>query len=109
MGFVGLQFKGLGWVSVGAVEDAGGADVEEDDMVAGAENDVSDFFSLFRSMADKLNKHELERWAVVVWAIWGARNKFYFEKGQLQPEGIVEGATGMLTKFQSLIATQTTP
>ncbi|KAF3956520.1 hypothetical protein CMV_018360 [Castanea mollissima] len=27
----------LGWVSVGAVEDAGGADVEEDDMVAGAE------------------------------------------------------------------------
>ena len=28
--------------------------------------DVSDFFSLFWSMANKLNKHELERWAVVV-------------------------------------------
>ena len=50
-------------------------------------------------MADRLNKHELERWAVVVWAIWGARNKFYFERAQLQPEDIVKGANSMLTEF----------
>uniref|UniRef100_A0A7N2LT45 Reverse transcriptase zinc-binding domain-containing protein n=1 Tax=Quercus lobata TaxID=97700 RepID=A0A7N2LT45_QUELO len=70
---------------------------------------TSDFFSLFRSMANRLSKQELESWAMVVWAIWGARNKFYFKKTQLQPLGIVEGAISMLNDFQRLIASQTTP
>ena len=35
-------------------------------------NGTSDFFILFRSMANKLSKQELKSWAMVVWAIWGA-------------------------------------
>ena len=72
-------------------------------------NGTFDFFSLFQSMANRLSKQELESWAVVVWAIWGARNKFYFKKTQLQPLDILEGAIGMLNDFQRLTASQTTP
>lgn len=42
------------------------------------------FSSFFRQMMDKLSTLELEQWAVTVWAIWNARNKFYFEKVQSQ-------------------------
>ena len=48
-------------------------------------NSVSDFFELFRTMITRLNQQDLETWAVIVWALWNTRNKFYFEKTQLQP------------------------
>ena len=48
-------------------------------------NSISDFFELFQTMITRLNQQELESWAVIVWAVWNARNKFYFEKTQLQP------------------------
>ena len=28
---------------------------------------------------DKLTQQDLKRWAVMAWAIWNARNKYYFE------------------------------
>ena len=44
------------------------------------QNNICDFFLLFRTLLDRLSKTDLERWAVTSWAIWNARNKFYFEK-----------------------------
>ena len=41
--------------------------------------------------ADRLTKMELDRWATISWAIWNARNKFYFEKIQQHPKAIMEG------------------
>ena len=43
-------------------------------------NEPCDFFLLSKQMQSKLSKIELERWAVTAWAIWNARNKYYFEK-----------------------------
>ena len=55
-------------------------------------NQVHDFFHLFRTLKDKLTKTELERWATTSWAIWNARNKYYFEKVQTQPRTIIYGS-----------------
>ena len=57
-------------------------------------NDAQDFFALFQMQADRLTKMELDRWATISWAIWNARNKFYFEKIQQHPKAIMEGAIG---------------
>ena len=45
-------------------------------------NDATDFFLLFNQMQQKLSKLDLERWATTAWAIWNARNRFYFEQVQ---------------------------
>ena len=66
------------------------------------------FFGLFWSIVNRLNQQELKAWAVVVWALWNARNKFYFKKTHLQPRIIFVGATGLLTEYQRLTAAQTT-
>ena len=71
-------------------------------------NSASDFFELFRSMTTRLNQQELELWTVIVWALWNARNKYHFEKAQLQPQRIYEGASGLLTDYQHLMTAQTT-
>ena len=59
-------------------------------------NDAQDIFMLFRWLMDKLSTQELERWAVTAWAIWNARNKYYFEHIQIQPESILDGALSFL-------------
>ena len=59
-------------------------------------NEVDDFFLLFQQMRNKLSKLELERWTVTAWAIWNARNKFYFQQIQTHPRVILEGANGLL-------------
>ena len=41
-------------------------------------NDAQDIFMLFRWLMDKLSQQELERWAVMAWEIWNARNKYLF-------------------------------
>ena len=56
---------------------------------------------------DKLSQQELERWAVMAWEIWNARNKYYFEHIQTHPKSILDGALGFLREYQRLIATQT--
>ena len=71
-------------------------------------NSKSDFFELFQTMVTRLNQQELESWAVIVWAVWNAWNKFYFEKTQLQPRHIYDGASGLSTDYQHLMAAQTT-
>ena len=50
-------------------------------------------------MTTRLNQQELELWTVIVWALWNARNKYHFEKTQLQPQRIYEGASGLLTDY----------
>ena len=69
-------------------------------------NDAQDIFMLFRWLIDKLSKQELERWTVTAWAIWNARNKYYFEHIQIQPKTILDGALGFLQEYQHLVAAQ---
>lgn len=61
---------------------------------------------LFRWLIDKLLQQELERWAVIAWAIWNARNKFYFEHIQTHPKSIFGEAIGFLQEYQRLVAAQ---
>ena len=56
----------------------------------------------------KLTKIELERWATMSWAIWNARNKYYFEKVQMQPRSVMDHAMGTLEDYQRLAASQNT-
>ena len=72
-------------------------------------NDAQDFFALFQMQADRLTKMELDRWATISWAIWNARNKFYFEKIQQHPKAIMEGAIGYLDEYQKLAAAMRSP
>ncbi|KAL0017510.1 hypothetical protein SO802_004579 [Lithocarpus litseifolius] len=67
-------------------------------------NAEQDFFALFRMMANRLTKMELDRWATISWALWIARNKFYFEKVQQHPKAILEGQIGYLEEYQRLCA-----
>ena len=66
------------------------------------QNNLCDFILLFRTLLDGLSKTDLERWAVTSWAIWNARNKFYFEKTQSHPKDILNGALGYLQEYQKL-------
>ena len=67
---------------------------------------VEDFFLLFGTMVRRLSQVELERWATVSWALWNARNKFYFEQVQLHPRKILDGALGFLAEYQHFVAVQ---
>ena len=69
-------------------------------------NNCCDFFLLFQMLEEKLPLVELERWAVMTWAIWNARNKYYFEKTQTHPKEILSGALGFLQEYQMLMAAQ---
>ena len=72
-------------------------------------NDAQDFFALFWMQADGLTKMELDRWATISWAIWNARNKFYFEKIQQHLKAIMEGEIGYLDEYQKLAAAMRNP
>ena len=67
-------------------------------------NVEQDFFALFRMMANRFTQMELERWAMISWALWNARNKFYFKKVQQHPKSILEEAIGCLEEYQRLCA-----
>ena len=70
-------------------------------------NEACDFFFLFfKQMQSKLSKVELERWAVTAWAIWNARNKYYFEKTQHHLKQILDSAGGLIEEYQRLVDTQ---
>ena len=81
----------------------------EEEKYKNCSNDAQDFFALFRMQADRLTKMELDRWATISWAIWNARNKFYFEKIQQHPKAIMEGAIGYLDEYQKLAAAMRNP
>ena len=66
-------------------------------------NEARDFFLLFGHMARILESCELERWAILAWSIWNARNKFYFEHKQVHPSLILNGAYGLLDEYQRLM------
>ena len=67
---------------------------------------VSDFFSLFRILVDRLTPDVIVKCAMVSWAIWIARNKFYFDKVQRHLIRILDEALGFLEEYQRLCATQ---
>ena len=69
-------------------------------------NNCCDFFLLFRALVEKLSIVKLERWAVISWAIWNARNKYYFVKIQTHPKEILSGALGFLLEYQTFMAAQ---
>ena len=64
------------------------------------------FFLLFNQMQQKLSKLDLEKWATMAWAIWNARNRFYFEHVQVHPKVIFENAMCCLEEYQSLMESQ---
>ena len=72
-------------------------------------NAIQDFLALFRLMEDRLPQFDVECWAVMSWAIWNARNKFYYEKFQAHPRSILNGALGFLDEYQSSEACGWTP
>ena len=55
-------------------------------------------------MKQKLSSTELEKWSMVAWAIWNARNKFYFNQVQVHPKLIFEGAVGLLEEYHRLLS-----
>ena len=69
-------------------------------------NTEGDFFMLLQRMVSKLEEHDVEKWAVIAWAIWNARNKYYFERIQLHPRDILRGATGFLQEYQRFMQAQ---
>ena len=69
-------------------------------------NAAQDFFLLFGFMVQSLDQQDLERWATVVWSIWNARNKVYFEQKQTHLRTILSGAEGLLDEYQKLMASQ---
>ena len=70
-------------------------------------NEITGFFVLLMMLQDKLDRSDIEVQAVMAQALWNARNKFYFEKVQLQPKAIADGALALLTKYQLLMEAQT--
>ena len=62
-------------------------------------NDAREFFALFWMLVDRLPQH--------AWALWNARNKYYFEHVQQHPRVILEGALSFLAEYQRLLAAMT--
>ena len=69
-------------------------------------NVAIDFFSLFQLLVDRLECDELKKWAMVSWALWTARNKFYFERTQWHPKRILGEALGYLREYHRLCNSQ---
>lgn len=69
-------------------------------------NEAINFFLLFQKMQQKLSPTKLEKWSIIAWMIWNARNRFYFEKVQLHLKVIFESATRLLEEYQRLNAAQ---
>ena len=61
---------------------------------------------LLQRMVSKLEEHDVVKWAVIAWAIWNARNKYYFDRIQLHPRDILRGATRFLQKYQRFMQAQ---
>ena len=62
-------------------------------------------FSLIRCSRNSVN-WTLEKWATTAWAIWNARNRFYFEHVQVHPKVIFENAMCCLKEYQRLMQSQ---
>ena len=69
-------------------------------------NTGQDIFLIFRMLMSKLEIEELEVWATLSWAIWNARNKFYFKRVQLQPKFILDNALNLLIEYRCLTEAQ---
>lgn len=59
-------------------------------------------------MVQRLNRTELEQWAMIAWGIWNARNKLCFENTHAHPKATLRGAMSFLHEYQNLIANQRT-
>ena len=70
-------------------------------------SEANDIFQLLRGLQDRLEREEVEVWAVTAWALWNVCNKYYFEKVQLQLKVIADGALTLLSEYQRLMEAQT--
>ena len=70
-------------------------------------NEFTDFFVLLRMLQNRLDRSDIEVWVITAWALWNARNKFYFERVQMHPKVIADGALALLTKYQRLMEART--
>ena len=68
---------------------------------------IKQIFILLRMLQERLDHRDIEVQAIMAWALWNARNKFYFENVQLQPKVIADGALALQTKYQRRLETQT--
>lgn len=64
------------------------------------------FFLLYQQLNARLELKAMERWAMISWAIWNARNKLHFEKTQVPPKAVSDGAIGFLEEYQKLMIAQ---
>ena len=55
-------------------------------------------------MVNKLEVHHVEKWAIIAWAIWNTRNKYYFEGIQLHPRDILRGGKRFLARISKIYA-----
>lgn len=67
-------------------------------------SEASCFYLLDRQMLDRLPKKELETWAMTVWSLRNARNKFHFEHIQTHPMMIVRRASSLLEEYRRHMA-----
>ena len=63
---------------------------------------ASNFYLLVRHLVDRLDKKELETWAMISWALRNVRNIYHFESLQSHPTTILRGATSLLDDYQRL-------
>ena len=61
---------------------------------------ASNFYLLVCHLVDRLDRKELETWAMISWALWNVRNRYHFESLQSHPITILQGATSLLDDYQ---------
>ena len=69
-------------------------------------NTASDFFLLFKHMLTILSPTEMDRWAIIAWTIWNARNRFYFKHIQLHPQTIMDEARAGWDEYKKIMTTE---
>ena len=60
---------------------------------------ASNFYLLVHHLVDRLDRKELETWAMISWALWNVRNKYHFKSLQSHPTTILQGATSLLDDY----------
>ena len=95
---MGLSFlKGIFWVGLRP-----GPNLPRPWAGPGNTSRVSDIKLMKNHM---VSQQELEKWAVTAWAIWAARNKFYFQHYRTHPKVIADMACGLLEEYQRFMDT----
>ena len=63
---------------------------------------AENFFMLARHMIQRLDRKELERWAITLWCLWNSHSRFQFKHVQTHPNEIFKQADSLLKEYQRL-------